>query len=109
MGLDLVKREVKTFQYAPYYCQGRIYFAPAQHHKIVRIADDARLQFPAQLMPAPYPVKYIQVAQSHVLDGYSQDTYHAQLFTDNILKYRNKTTFCIGRSSHIANGHLYKT
>ena len=43
VGLALVKREVKSFQYMPNGCQGRVYFAPAQHHKVVRITDDARL------------------------------------------------------------------
>ena len=34
VGLGLVQREVKSFQYMPNGCQGRICFAPAQHHKI---------------------------------------------------------------------------
>ena len=61
-GLALVKREVKTIQHVPYRCQRRVYFASAQHHEVVRIADDVCLQFPAQLMFVPDPIQQVQVA-----------------------------------------------
>ena len=56
-GLALVKREVKTIQHLSYRCQRRFYFASAQHHEVVRIADDVCLQFSAQLMFVPDPIK----------------------------------------------------
>ena len=30
----------------PYRAQGRLYFARTQHHKIIRVTDDARFQLP---------------------------------------------------------------
>lgn len=62
MGLALVKREIKPIQHMSYRCQWRICFASAQHHEVIRIADDVCLQFSAQLMLVPDPVKQVQVA-----------------------------------------------
>jgi len=65
VGLGLGKREIKSFQYLPYRCQGRVYF-PAQRRKIVCIADAARLQFPARLMPVPYCVDAVESSPATV-------------------------------------------
>lgn len=56
-GLALVQREIKSIQHLPHHGKGRVNFAPAQHDKIVRLANDPRLQFPAELMPVPDPVQ----------------------------------------------------
>ena len=47
VGLALVKCEVKTIQHMSYRCQWRFCFASAQHHEVIRIADDVCLQFSA--------------------------------------------------------------
>ena len=60
--LALIQREIKSIQHSPYRGKGRVNFAPAQHHKIIRIPDDSRLQFHAALLPDPDPIKQMQVA-----------------------------------------------